>query len=121
MGDPAGRAPHPYLRGATREANAHDLIFGCWTADVWPFGQIGFSIWTQFLFEQILFLPPPSLMPGWKQGSLPSSHGQLAGCELGHWGPETVLLVNLTLERECDLMKLCSLKLTSTIYPVGSF
>lgn len=75
VGDPAGRAPHPYLRGATREAKAHDLIFGCWTADVWPFGQIGFPIWMQFLFECILFLPPPCLMLGWKLESLLSSPG----------------------------------------------
>lgn len=99
IGDPAGRAPSPRLRGATREAKAYDLIFGCWTADVWPFSPIGFPIWTQFLFEQILFLPPPCLTPGWKLGSLLSSHGQLSGCELGHCGPGAALLADLTLGR----------------------
>lgn len=66
-------------------------MFGLSAKLAFPFGP------SFFFFECILFLSPPCFMPGWKQGSLLSSHGQLSGCELGHWGPGTALLANLTL------------------------
>lgn len=76
------------ILGEQWEAKASNLIFGCWTADVSTFGQIGFPIWIQFLLVHILLLLPPCLMPGWKWGSLQGSHEQLADCELGTSGLE---------------------------------
>lgn len=47
-GDPAGRVPSPTFTphpgGLAGEARARDLISGCWTADVLPFGQIDIPI-----------------------------------------------------------------------------
>lgn len=108
VGDPAGRVPSPTFTphpgGLAGEARARDLVSGCWTADVLPFGQITFPFGSSFhlsLSSFFLTLPHP-----WPGAGEPS--GNWLAVSWGTWGPVPPLLADLTLEGQHQLLSLCS-------------